>query len=167
MRVRLGVSVVGLDRAFFLLGTVERGRQRPCQHRHVVRGKNLKMLTRNPMERDTAARHVFPIPSQRRIGLVTDKDIRRTRIRAEPVGRRDRVIVIAETGHLRRLAVLRGRRGYNWCLGKIEKQPIAQNLPASPEIIETLARRQPPPMPEMKLAAARKVGDHLQSIKSP
>src|SRR6266566_8501363 len=101
------------------------------------------------------------------MALVTDKDIRRTRIRVDPVGRRDRVIVIKKSGHLRRLAVFLEWDCYERRFGAVPNHPIPELSPAPPEVIEPLAARQFPPMPEMKQAAAGYIRGHRQHIEEP
>src|SRR6266480_3890291 len=101
------------------------------------------------------------------MALVTDKDIRRTRIRVDPVGRRDRVIVIVKSRHLRRLAVFPEWGCYETRFGAVPNHPIPERSPAPPEVIEPLAARQFPPMPEMKQAAAGDEIGHRQPIDDP
>ena len=163
----MGGAPAGLGCACFCLGAVEHSRQRLGQRWRVVRGNKLEMPARNLVKGDPAARQVSPIPPPPGIGVVTDKDIRRARIRAEPVGRRDRAIVIAETGHLRRLAVFLGRSRHGRRLGAVPIQIISERSPASPEVTQPHAPRQFPPMPQMKPAAVAEIGDLGQAIENP
>src|SRR5271166_5257631 len=93
----------------------------------------------NPVEGDTAPRQPSPIQTPNKTAIVTDEYIHVTRIPTEPVGRRDRLIIVLEPGHLRRPAVFLRRGRHRRWFGAVPNHLTAQVGPAFPKIAEAVA----------------------------